>query len=81
MSGWPQRTLSAADEEDPSPRGLQSGIAWAVHKEVLVRRGLIDHAAVRVPARELDTRARAGLAAILDRLDLQAGTIPLTGIR
>lgn len=61
--------------------GLQSGIAWAVHKEVLVRRGLIDHAAVRVPARELDSRARAGLAAILDRLDLPAGTTPLTGIR
>lgn len=61
--------------------GLQSGIAWAVHKEVLVRRGLIEHATVRVPARELDGRARAGLTAILDRLDLPAGTTPLTGIR
>ncbi|WP_328996132.1 dihydrodipicolinate synthase family protein [Kribbella sp. NBC_01245] len=61
--------------------GLQSGIAWAVHKEVLVRRGLIEHATVRVPARELDSRARAGLTAILDRLDLPAGTTPLTGIR
>ena len=61
--------------------GLQSGIAWAVHKEVLVRRGLIEHATVRVPARDLDSRARAGLTAILDRLDLPAGTTPLTGIR
>lgn len=61
--------------------GLQSGIAWAVHKEVLVRRGLIEHATVRVPARELDGTARAGLTAILDRLDLPAGTTPLTGIR
>ncbi len=61
--------------------GLQSGIAWAVHKEVLVRRGLIEHATVRAPARDLDSRARAGLTAILDRLDLPAGTTPLTGIR
>lgn len=60
--------------------GLQSGIAWAVHKEVLVRRGLIEHAAVRLPARELDARARSGLVAILDRLELPAGTLPLTGI-
>lgn len=60
--------------------GLQSGIAWAVHKEVLVRRGLIEHAAVRLPARELDARARSGLTAILDRLELPAGTLPLTGI-
>ncbi|WP_202880520.1 dihydrodipicolinate synthase family protein [Kribbella amoyensis] len=61
--------------------GLQSGIAWAVHKEVLVRRRLIDHPTVRVPARDLDDRARSGLTAILDRLDLPAGTTPLTGIR
>lgn len=50
--------------------GLQPGIAWAVHKEVLVRRGLIDHATVRMPARTVDARARAGLSAILDRLQL-----------
>lgn len=30
--------------------GLQQGIAWAVHKEVLVRRGIIAHATVRSPA-------------------------------
>ena len=57
--------------------GLQSGIAWAVHKEVLVRRGLIDHPTVRVPARDLDSRTRAGLTAILDRLEITS----LTGIR
>ncbi|GAA2878120.1 dihydrodipicolinate synthase family protein [Streptosporangium fragile] len=34
--------------------GMQPGIAWAVHKEVLVRRGLIASAAVRSPARPLD---------------------------
>lgn len=33
--------------------GLQPGIAWAVHKEVLVRRGVIDHAVVRSPAKPL----------------------------
>jgi 4-hydroxy-tetrahydrodipicolinate synthase len=48
--------------------GLQPGIAWAVHKEVLVRRGIIEHATVRVPARDLDARARTGLSAILQRL-------------
>ncbi|NIK61592.1 dihydrodipicolinate synthase family protein [Kribbella shirazensis] len=60
--------------------GLQPGIAWAVHKEVLVARGLIDHATVRLPARALDARARTGLTAILDRLHLPAATVPLTGI-
>lgn len=50
--------------------GLQSGIAWAVHKHVLVRRGLIAHPTVRLPARDLDHRAHAALTAILDRLDL-----------
>ncbi|MFI6676062.1 dihydrodipicolinate synthase family protein [Kribbella sp. NPDC050470] len=60
--------------------GLQSGIAWAVHKEVLVCRGLIDDATVRVPARALDARAKAGLTAILDRLDLPAASASLTGI-
>lgn len=52
--------------------GLQPGIAWAVHKEVLVRRGLIESAFVRTPARDLDSRTRAGLTAILDRLGLPA---------
>ena len=36
--------------------GLQGGIAWAVHKEVLVARGIIDHAVVRSPANPLRRR-------------------------
>ncbi|PSL05954.1 4-hydroxy-tetrahydrodipicolinate synthase [Haloactinopolyspora alba] len=48
--------------------GLQSGIAWAVHKEVMLWRGLIADATVRSPARSLDTATRARLHAILDEL-------------
>ncbi|WP_459722272.1 hypothetical protein [Actinophytocola sp. KF-1] len=29
---------------------MQQGVAWAIHKEVLVRRGVIAHATVRSPA-------------------------------
>ncbi|MEV1329437.1 dihydrodipicolinate synthase family protein [Micromonospora costi] len=50
--------------------GLQQGIAWAVHKEVLVRRGLIADATVRSPARPLDPASRDSLAAILADLGL-----------
>lgn len=50
--------------------GLQQGIAWAVHKEVLVRRGLIADATVRAPARPLDPAATASLHTILDDLGL-----------
>lgn len=45
--------------------GMQPGLAWAVHKEVLVRRGLIDSAAVRSPARPLDRHSRALLEALM----------------
>lgn len=45
--------------------GMQPGIAWAVHKEVLVRRGLITSAAVRSPARPLDPGSAAMLAEIM----------------
>ncbi|MEU4408475.1 dihydrodipicolinate synthase family protein [Streptosporangium sp. NPDC023963] len=45
--------------------GLQQGIAWAVHKEVLVRRGIIDHAIVRSPAKPLDA---AGIALLNETL-------------
>jgi 2-keto-3-deoxy-L-arabinonate dehydratase len=45
--------------------GLQQGIAWAVHKEVLVRRGIIDHAVVRSPAKPLDA---AGIALLNETL-------------
>lgn len=53
--------------------GLQSGIAWAVHKEVLVRRGLIATATVRAPAADLDADARTVLHAILDELGVGHG--------
>lgn len=48
--------------------GLQSGIAWAVHKEVLVARGLIAHATVRSPAQPLDDPGRAALSRIIHDL-------------
>lgn len=50
--------------------GLQPGVAWAVHKEVLVRRGIIQTAAVRSPAQTLDDSTRAGLSAVLNQLGL-----------
>lgn len=50
--------------------GLQQGIAWAVHKEVLVRRGIIEHATVRSPARPLDAGGRALLEDVLVSLEL-----------
>ncbi|WP_165367495.1 dihydrodipicolinate synthase family protein [Phytoactinopolyspora endophytica] len=52
--------------------GLQQGIAWAVHKEVLVRRGIIEHATVRSPAKPLDAGGRALLEAVLKPLGLGA---------
>lgn len=52
--------------------GLQQGIAWAVHKEVLVARGVIANASVRSPARDLDAAGRASLADILTDLDMSA---------
>jgi 2-keto-3-deoxy-L-arabinonate dehydratase len=55
--------------------GLQPGLAWAVHKEVLVHRGLISCAAVRPPAQPIDGRTRAWLDAVLGDLGLlQAGS-------
>ena len=50
--------------------GLQQGIAWAVHKEVLVARGIIEHATVRSPAQDLDAAGRASLEAVLANLPL-----------
>lgn len=52
--------------------GLQQGIAWAVHKEVLVRRGIIEHATVRLPAKTLDAGGKALLDDILAPLRLGA---------
>lgn len=48
--------------------GLQSGIAWAVHKEILVLRGIIDSPMVRAPARPLDDASRAGLHRVIKPL-------------
>jgi len=52
--------------------GLQPRLAWAVHKEVLVRRGIIDSAFVRDPALPLDAGSRAALDAILAHTPLPA---------
>jgi 2-keto-3-deoxy-L-arabinonate dehydratase len=52
--------------------GLQQGLAWAVHKEALVARGIIEHATVRAPARPLDAASRASLRSIIDDLALPA---------
>lgn len=51
--------------------GLQPGIAWAVHKEVLVTRGIIDHATVRSPAQTLDEASRASLDLIMEDLGVR----------
>jgi 2-keto-3-deoxy-L-arabinonate dehydratase len=48
--------------------GLQPGIAWAVHKEVLVARGIVASPTVRPPARELDPASAAGLQTLLSDL-------------
>ncbi len=53
--------------------GLQSGIAWAVHKHVLVRRGVIASGRVRSPAAELDRASIAGLERLLTPLSLRPG--------
>ena len=50
--------------------GLQQGIAWAVHKEVLVRRGIIAHATVRAPAGTPGRATLAELDAVLADLQL-----------
>jgi 2-keto-3-deoxy-L-arabinonate dehydratase len=52
--------------------GLQPRLAWAVHKEVLVRRGIIDSAVVRDPAVALDPGTRAALDSILRLAPLPA---------
>ncbi|WP_102193186.1 dihydrodipicolinate synthase family protein [Microbacterium aurantiacum] len=50
--------------------GLQGGIAWAVHKEVLVARRIIEHATVRYPAARLDAGSRAAVDLVIEELDL-----------
>jgi 2-keto-3-deoxy-L-arabinonate dehydratase len=51
--------------------GLQPGIAWSIHKHVLVRRELITSAAVRPPAVDADAATLAWLDDILDDLGLR----------
>ncbi|WP_426518742.1 dihydrodipicolinate synthase family protein [Diaminobutyricibacter sp. McL0618] len=50
--------------------GLQPGLAWAVHKEVLVMRGIIESATVRSPASPVDGRMRESIRTILTELEL-----------
>lgn len=52
--------------------GLQAGVAWAVHKEVLRLGGVIESAKVRGPALPLDDATREGLLDTLSGLDLLA---------
>ncbi len=52
--------------------GLQAGPAWAIHKEVLVRRGIIASAAVRAPAHPLPSAMRSLLE------DVVASLFPVT---
>ncbi|GAB4055333.1 dihydrodipicolinate synthase family protein [Catellatospora paridis] len=50
--------------------GLQPGIAWSIHKHVLVRRGIIASATVRPPAVDADAATLAWLDDILTDLRL-----------
>lgn len=50
--------------------GMLPGLAWAVHKEVLVRRGVIASARVRLPAQPLDAISNELLGEILNVLAL-----------
>ncbi|WP_072805946.1 dihydrodipicolinate synthase family protein [Rhodococcoides yunnanense] len=50
--------------------GVRPGMAWAVHKEVLLRRGIIASAAVRLPARTLDSVTERALGEVLGDLAL-----------
>jgi len=46
------------------------GLMWAVRKEILKRRGLIDHATVRDPAPAIDAATRDEVGELIDRLEL-----------
>lgn len=46
-------------------QGLQSGYAWSIHKEVLVRRGIISHNTVRLPARPMSPGLHASMTSVL----------------
>lgn len=49
--------------------GVQPGLAWAVHKEILVKRGIIATSTVRSPASPLSDSTRKALFAMFDSLD------------
>ncbi|MFZ3565642.1 dihydrodipicolinate synthase family protein [Streptomyces sp. BH097] len=49
--------------------GVRAGQAWAVHKEVLVRRGVIASARVRLPAAPLDAVTRRALDEVLEDIE------------
>jgi dihydrodipicolinate synthase/N-acetylneuraminate lyase len=51
--------------------GLQQGIAWSVHKEVLVSRGIIGSATVRYPAAPIDDGTRRALRTAMEDLGLK----------
>jgi len=51
--------------------GVQPGIAWSVHKEVLVLRGIIESATVRSPAKPLPGRARLAVRETIEALELE----------
>jgi 2-keto-3-deoxy-L-arabinonate dehydratase len=48
--------------------GLQPGVAWSIHKHVLVHRGIIDTATVRSPAQPADDVTVAAIPGMLDRV-------------
>jgi 4-hydroxy-tetrahydrodipicolinate synthase len=50
--------------------GLQPGIAWSIHKHVLLRRGIIASTTVRSPAVDADPATLAALALILEDLGM-----------
>lgn len=52
--------------------GLQPGLAWAIHKEVLRMGGIISSARVRGPGKQLDEATRRGLLHTLTTLELKA---------
>ncbi|MEV6108003.1 dihydrodipicolinate synthase family protein [Streptomyces sp. NPDC051940] len=55
--------------------GMQPGLAWAVHKEVLVSRGIIRSAAVRMPAQPAGDAVRTQLEGIVRRLGLSTAVV------
>ncbi|QMU70163.1 dihydrodipicolinate synthase family protein [Streptacidiphilus sp. P02-A3a] len=52
--------------------GMRPGQAWAVHKEVLCRRGIIASGTTRLPAQQSDPLTSRALAEILDDIQLPA---------